>query len=96
MLGTVKSCVKYIIEGSEKKRQNGVELCIKNSSEFHVMKYIHPQIQEALKILRRIIKKKTIPRNIIVKLKKKKDIRKLKISDRQRHIIFKATIRLTV
>lgn len=73
MLGTVKSC-KYIIEGSEKeRRQNGVELYIKNSTEFHVMKYIHPQIQEALKILR-IIEKKTIPRNTVVKLKKKKDI----------------------
>lgn len=75
MLGTVKSSVNYVTKGSEKERkQNGIELSIKNASEFHVMKYIHPQIQEALKILRRIIKKKTIPRNIIVKLKKKKDI----------------------
>lgn len=43
------------------------------TSEFHVMRYIQPQIQEALRTLRRISKKKTIPRNIIVKQKKNKE-----------------------
>lgn len=75
MLGTVKPCTKHTTEISEKKekKQNGVELFLQELiNEFHLMKHINPQIQNALQTLKRINKKKTIP-NITEGLKKTKD-----------------------
>lgn len=51
------------------------------------MKCINPQIREALQTLRGINKKKTTPRNIIVKLKKNKDKWKILKSVRDKDIL---------
>jgi len=75
MLGTVKPHIKHIIEVSEKRKETewSRALNLEFANEFCLMKHINPQIQEVLQTLRRINKKKTIPRNITVKLRKNKD-----------------------
>ena len=71
----MKPYIKHIIEISEKIKEIEWSRALDQefTKEFRPMKHINPQIQEVLQTLRKINKKKTIPRNITIKLRKDKD-----------------------